>query len=83
MSAQAVTLELAHADSVRVLRASLASTVRICQASADYHEATGRIRAGAGEAAEGKRHKRLATEFTRRKGLAQQLLDQLPTDSEN
>lgn len=75
-----VTLELHDADSVRVLCASLASTVRICRASAEYHDATGRIRAGAGEAAEGKRHKRAAAEFTRRQGLAQQLLDQLPTD---
>ena len=73
-----VTLQLADADSIRVLRGALEGQVRVLKASATYHEETGRIRRQAGDAAESNRHKRQAAEYQRRLGLAQQLVDQLP-----
>ena len=76
----AVTLQLHDADSIRVLRAALASAQRIHAASAEYHDATGRIRRGAGDAAEANRHKRQAAVYLHRAALAQQLVDQLPAE---
>lgn len=80
MSASTITLELHDADSIRVLRAALAGQVRVLQATATYHEDTGKVRTAASDAAEARRHKRLGEEFRRRTGLCQQLLDQLPIE---
>ncbi len=80
MTIPQVSLVLHEADSLKVLRAALAGAVRLHQASADYHTATGRIRRDASDAAEANRHKRMATEYGRRTTLAQQLLDQLPAE---
>lgn len=76
----AVTLQLADPDSLRILRAALAGAVRHQQACATYHDETGKIRRTAGDTGEANRHKRQAAEYRRREALAQQLVDQLPTD---
>lgn len=80
MTIPTVTLVMHDADSIRVLRAALAGAVRLQQASATYHEETGKIRRTAGDTAEANRHKRQAAEYRRREALAQQLADQLPDE---
>lgn len=81
MTIPTTSLVMHEADSARVLRAALESWVRLQASFATYHDETGRIRAKATEAAEAARHKRQAAEYRRRQALAQQLVDQLPTDT--
>lgn len=73
-----ITLQLADQDSIRVLRAALAGAVRVQQGSADYHVETGKLHKG--DPTEANRHKRQAQVYLHRRDLAQQLLDQLPTE---
>lgn len=80
MTIPQVSLVLHDADSIRVLRGALAGAVRLHQASATYHEETGKLRRAAGDTPEANRHKRQAAEYRRREALTQQLVDQLPDD---
>lgn len=80
MTIPQVSLVLHDADSIRVLRAALDGAVRHQQACATYHDETGKIRRAAGDTGEANRHKRQAAEYRRREALAQQLVDQLPTE---
>lgn len=81
MTIPTTSLVMHEADSARVLRAALESWVRLQDSLATYHDETGRIRRAAGDVSEGSRHKRKAAEYRRRQALAQQLVDQLPTDT--
>ena len=77
-----VRLVMHHADSAKLLRAALANSLHFHQVMVVQATSTFRFELERKQPREALRHERRAAEFARRLDLVQQLLDQLPTDSQ-